>query len=106
MRTDYKLWPYGAYINRSFVYFFDRRYQPIVFGPWNYYCPFTRRLTITTHLAPIDPATRINFDTQGWIYRDATSPKRDRQTRAMPQRMLKTWPALQREIERRQAVRA
>jgi hypothetical protein len=106
MRTNFRLWPYGVYLNRGFVYFFDRDYQPIAGSPWFDYNPFTGGLRFSRTLAPIAPETRINFETQWWFYNDATSPTRDRKTRAELRKMITSIPDLTAEIARRSGVRA
>jgi hypothetical protein len=99
--TDYKSWPYGCYLDRKFITFFDRRYRPIASGPWLEYEFPTGRLRIARDLVPVRPDAWITHDAKAHFYTDATSPTLDRRTRTMLKRMLATWPALQREIERR-----
>src|SRR5262249_7895579 len=107
MRTDYKLWPYGAYFNRGFVYLYDRHYRPIICAPWIDLHLFENRqiITLATPWATCEPSNRVLVEGQAWFYRDATSPTRDRQTRAKLKKLIDDIPTLAAEIKRRQAVR-
>jgi hypothetical protein len=105
MSTDYRHWPYGLYIDRGFVTFFNRNYQPIAACPW-FECEFpTRRLLIARQLAPVAPNVRINLEAKAHFYNDATSPTFDKKTRAMLQRVMDRWPSLAAEVAKREGVR-
>ena len=94
MRTDFKNYPYGAYLCDGSIVYFDRRYRPIV------------RLMQPEWSATIcDPHERIKHSGQEWLYRDATSPRRSAQTRRTLQNLLDTIPELAAEVRRRNAVR-
>ncbi len=100
MRTDFSKWPYGAYLCEDSIVYFDRRYQPIV--------RITRPLFPAVGEQAIvvcDPAERISHSGKEWFYKDATSPRRNAQTRMRLQRLLDTVPRLHAEIERRARVK-
>jgi hypothetical protein len=96
MSDAYSKWPYGAYICDGSIVYFDRRYQPIVriVQP-----PFPN---VGEHTPIVcDPAERIGHSGKEWFYNDATSPRRNGQTRVRLQNLLKAVPELNAEIERR-----
>jgi hypothetical protein len=91
MPKDLTLLPYGAYLapDGSSV-FFDRDYRPIVRVHEPVAC---------------DPAERIEHSNKIWFYTDATSPRRDKKTRAQLNALVESIPALGVEIKRRAAAR-
>jgi hypothetical protein len=67
--------PYGAYVCRESVVFFDRKYRPLISLPWTHYewDGTTGRLVLKRTSAKIvAPETRINFEAQRWFYNDGT----------------------------------
>jgi hypothetical protein len=90
---DYRHHPYGAYLCHGSVVYFDRRYQPIV------------RLTQPDWSATIcDPRERIQHSGKEWLYRDATSPRRNAQTRNNIQHIMDAIPELAAEVRRRNSA--
>lgn len=100
--TDYRELPYGCYLTRDRVVWFNRFYQPIVSAPWYFYDP-DDRVILAGELTPAEPDVWIDFERQGWIYSDPTF---GRKTRARLREMVESLPALKAELIRRQAVRA
>ena len=101
--------PYGAYLGRNFVTIFDRRYRPIVTGPWIDYVYYEHSRAITVaSWAPLAPDMRIDFEAQRWLYNDATSPTYDLKKRAELKKLVLSIPELAEETERRnkKAVKA
>jgi hypothetical protein len=101
--------PYGIYLDRNFVTFFDRRYRPIVTGPWINYVYYEQSQAITVNsFVPIAPDTRINFEAQRWLYNDGNSPTHSPKKRSELKKLVLSIPVLAAEIERRntKAVRA
>ena len=99
MSIDYAEMPYGIFAQRNFVWIFNRRYQPIAMTRW-LGCTLTPRST-RIHVAdfvPVEPAVWVNdIVGQVYFYRDGTSPKHDRKTRAELKRLLAAYPALARQ---------
>jgi hypothetical protein len=100
MRADFSKWPYGAYLCEDSIVYFDRRYRPIV------------RITRPPFpavgeqaMVVCDPAERISHSDKEWLYKDATLPRRNAQTRKRLQSLLDTVPMIRAEIERRARVR-
>ncbi len=94
MRTNFQNQPYGAYLCDGSIVYFDRRYRPIV------------RLTQPEWSVTVcDPLERIKHSGQEWLYKDATSPRRNAQTRERLQNLMYTIPELAAEVRRRNAVR-
>lgn len=90
MRTDFKKWPYGAYLCDGSIVYFDRRYQPIV------------RLTQPEWSVTVcDPRERIAKSGHEMLYNDATSPNHDAKTRATLNALLDAVPGLGAEVRRR-----
>jgi hypothetical protein len=96
MRTDFSKWPYGAYLCEDSIVYFDRRYQPIV------------RMTRPPFpavgeqaIAVCDPTERISHSGKEWLYKDATSPRRNGQTRERLRNLMFTIPELAAEVGRR-----
>jgi hypothetical protein len=109
MSVDYKEMPYGMFIQRSFVWIFNRRYQPIAMTRWLGYTVTSPdgggRLHIAD-LVPVAPAVWVeDIVGQIYFYDDHTAPSRDRRTRAELERLLEAYPVLAAEITRRQGVR-
>lgn len=100
MRTDFKDWPYGAYLCDDSIVYFDRRYQPIVRITHPLFPAVGDR-----SVAICDPTERITHSAKEWLYKDATSPRRNAQTRRRLQTLLDTVPMLRAEVERRAHVR-
>ena len=97
MRADFSKWPYGAYLcdNGSIVYF-DRRYQPIV--------RITHPLFPAVgeqSIAVCDSAERISHSGKEFLYTDATSPRRNAQTRKRMRTLVDAIPELAAEVQRR-----
>jgi hypothetical protein len=106
---DPRLLPYGIYLDRNFVTFFDRQYRPIVTGPWiDYVCYEHSRAITVNSFVPIAPDTRINFEAQRWLYNDGNSPTYNVNTRAKLKKLVLSIPVLAAEIEHRntKAVKA
>ena len=96
MPADFSKWPYGAYLCEDSIVYFDRRYQPIV--------RITHPLFPAVgdqSIAVCDPTERISHSAKEWLYKDATSPRRNAQTRRRLRSLLDTVPMLRAEIERR-----
>ena len=100
--TDYSELPYGAYLGRNSVTWFDRRYRPIVSAPWYFYDP-DERVIFAGELTPVEPDRWIDFERQAWIYSDPTF---DRKTRTRLRQIVESLPTLKAELVRRGAVRA
>ena|ERR1700735_240359 len=101
--------PYGIYLGRNFVTFFDRRYRPIVMGPWiNYVCYEHSQAITVRSFVPIAADTRINFEAQRWLYNDGNSPTYNLKKRSELKKLVLSIPVLAAEIERRntKAVKA
>jgi hypothetical protein len=96
MRADFSKRPYGAYLCEDSIVYFDRRYQPIVRIRHPLF-PTVGEQSIVV----CDPTERISHSGKEWLYKDATSPRRNAQTRRRLQRLLDTVPMLHAEIERR-----
>lgn len=100
MRTDFSKWPYGAYLCEDSIVYFDRRYQPIV--------RITRPLFPAVGEQTIvvcDPAERIRHSGKEWLYKDATSPRRNAETRNRLKNLVDAIPELAAEVRRRNTVR-
>ncbi len=96
MTTNFDNYPYGAYLSRDSVVYFDRRYRPIIRITQPAF-PATGNPAVTA----CDPAERIEYSGQAWFYSDANPPRRDSQTRKRLQTLLATIPALAAEVQRR-----
>jgi hypothetical protein len=93
---DFSKWPYGAYLCDGSIVYFDRRYQPIVRITQPPF-PAVGEQAVTA----CDPAERISHSGKEWLYKDATSPRRNAQTRKRLKNLIGAIPALNAEIERR-----
>jgi hypothetical protein len=98
--TDYQSLPYGVYLTRDNVIWYDRRYRPIAGAAWHHYCPACRTIQAGT-LTPVEPDRWIDFEEQAWLYKDATF---DRKTRARLRDMVERLSPLKAELIRRKAV--
>jgi hypothetical protein len=88
-RSDLDSWPYGEWGEPTgAAVIFNRRYEPIV-------------RILGDQTTPVDPNERIAFVRQSWFYRDITSPRLDRTTRARLLAMIEANPELRAEIVRR-----
>jgi hypothetical protein len=94
MRTDFKKWPYGAYLCEGSIVYFDRRYQPIV-----------RLMQPEWLITVCDPAERINHSGKEWFYKDAIAPRRNAQTRKRLKNLVDAIPELATEVRRRNAAK-
>jgi anti-sigma factor ChrR (cupin superfamily) len=94
MPSNFKNYPYGAYLCDSSIVYFDRRYRPIV------------RLTQPDWSVTVcDPQERIKHSGQEWLYYGAKSPRRSAQTRRALQNLLDAIPEMAAEVRRRNAAR-
>lgn len=99
MPTDFKNYPYGAYLCDDSIVYFDRRYQPIVRIAQP---PFPESGDQVVTIC--DPAERIKHSGQEWLYRDANPPRRNARTRAQLQNLMAAIPVLASEVRRRNAA--
>jgi hypothetical protein len=100
VRTDFKIWPYGAYLCEDSIVYFDRRYRPIVRITHPLF-PAVGDKAITV----CDPTERISHCGKEWLYLDATSPRRNAQTRRRLKNLVEAIPELAAEVQRRSAER-
>jgi hypothetical protein len=92
---EYDHLPYGAYLCRKSVVFFDRKYRPLISLPWTHLEWPTGRLELDPAKAKIiAPDVRVKFEAQVWFYNDGCTPRRDQRTRAKLKRMLDVLPLL------------
>ena len=90
MRTDFKKWPYGAYLCDGSIVYFDRRYQPIV-----------RLSQPDWSVTVCDPHDRIAKSGHEMLYDDNTSPTHDAKTRETLKDLLDAVPEMAAEVHRR-----
>jgi len=100
MTTNFQHYPYGAYLCRDSIVYFNRRYEPIV------------RISEPTfpdagnrEVSVCDPSEWIEHSGQHWFYSDANLPRRSSETRHKLQTLLTTIPALAAEVQRRSSRR-
>jgi len=98
MCTDFKKWPYGAYLCDDSIVYFDRRYQPLV--------RITRFPAVGEQAIVVcDPAERISHSGKEWLYKDATSPRRNAETRKRLKNLVDAIPELAAEVRCRSTMR-
>jgi hypothetical protein len=92
MRTDFRNYPYGAYLCENAIVYFDRRYRPIV------------RITQPYDEASVtvrDSLEWIEHSGQEWLYNDGNPPRYDAQTRNKLKRLMDAIPEMAEEVRRR-----
>jgi hypothetical protein len=94
MPSNFRTQPYGTYICDDSLVYFDRDYRPIV-----------RLAQPEWSIAVCDPHERIAHTGKEWLYRDATSPRRNAQTRERLENLLAAIPELATEVRRRNATK-
>jgi hypothetical protein len=100
MPADFSKWPYGAYLCEDSIVYFDRQYRPIVritHPPF----PAAGEHAVTV----CDPAERISHSGKEWLYKDATSPRRNAETRKRLKNLVDAIPEIATEVRRRSTVR-
>jgi hypothetical protein len=96
MPSNFQNHPYGAYLCRDSIVYFNRRYEPIVRLRQPAF-PASGNQVVSA----CDPAERIVHSGKHFFYSDANPPRRDSQTRKRLQTLLDTIPALAAEVQRR-----
>ena len=86
--SNWKLLPYGAYLCRDSIVWFDRRYRPIV-------------RVAGDKVTPCDPHEWIEHSGKEWLYSDRNQPRRDAATRQRIQNHLDAVPEMAAEVARR-----
>lgn len=92
MSKKFETWPYGQCIRGNEIIWFDRSYRPIV------------RCGADV-VRPCQPDEWVEHSAKRWLYNDATSPRRNRDTRAKLEGLMREVPELAAEIGRRARVK-
>lgn len=100
MCINFRTWPYGAYLCEDSIVYFDRQYRPIVRISQPSFPAVGEQAIVVC-----DPAERIRHSGKEWLYKDATSPRRNAQTRKRLRTLVNAIPELAAEVRRRNTAR-